>query len=406
MQIIRNRLRTATCALLAITGTAAAEGNWQLEAGALRYAEQNRVSTIEPMFKLKRDLTNGKSISAQLVFDAITGASPTGATPSNQTQTITSASGISRQVNKGVVPTSPFHDHRAALDVNYEQPLLRTLKTTIGGHLSAEKDYVSRGATLTLNWDTSDRLTTFTAGAGGNFDRVAPTGGRPEGLEWADSTERFGSANKKDMDGMIGITRILSPCWLAQLNYGRSGESGYLTEPYKVVSVLDSTGKTVDYRMEKRPDQRSTQNIMLSSAYQTGEDVIHFSYRYYWDNWGIHSHTFDLKYRFDLEQGHYLEPHVRWYTQAAANFYSTGIVKGTPLPDYATSDFRYGKMSSTMVGGKFGMETGSGEINIRVEYMVQSGASHPQQAVGVQKSYDLFPTENAVIVQIGYTIDF
>jgi hypothetical protein len=190
------------------------------------------------------------------------------------------------------------------------------------------------------------------------------------------------------------------------LNFGHSRETGYLSEPYKIVSLLNADGNTADYRTEKRPGQRTTQNIFLASAYQISEDVLHVSYRFYWDNWGIRSHTVDLKYRFDVAPGNYLEPHLRFYSQTAADFFTYGLLSSAPIPKYATSDSRYGKMNSNTIGAKYGIDTGSGELSFRLEYMAQSGNGHPNQAVGSQKQWDLFPTINVVILQIGYSVDF
>jgi hypothetical protein len=397
----------ATCALLAVAGSAAAEGNWHMESGALEYSEQGRVSVFEPVIGLKRDLTNGRSLAAKVIFDVMTGASPTGATPSDKVQTVTSASGNSQQVRSGVVPLGPFKDHRAAVELDYEQPLARTLKVAVGGHLSQETDYASRGGTFTITWDTPDRLTTLMVGAGGNFDRVFPKGGMRTGLALSSDAPMPGvTADKQAIDGLIGVSRVLSAHWLMKLNYGHARESGYLTEPYKIVSILDADGNSIDYRNENRPNQRKKENITLSSVYAVDEDVLHFSYRFFWDDWGVRSHTVDVKYRFDVAEGNYLEPHLRLYTQSAVNFYSYGLMSGAPLPRYATADYRYGKMNSQTIGAKYGVETGSGEFNIQFEYMIQSGPSHPPQAIGVQTQSDLFPSVSITIIQVGYSLDF
>jgi hypothetical protein len=405
---MRSRLRAATCALLAVAGSAAADGgDWHFDAATLKYSEQGRVSVVEPLFRLKHDFTNGRSLTGKVVFDVITGASPTGATPSDQVQTVTSASGNSQQQTRGIVPVKNFRDHRESLDLEYEQPLARTLKAIIGGQAALETDYASRGGSLTLSWDTSDRLTTFTAATSANFDRASPKGGMRTGLDLISAPTTPVSASKQILDGLVGVTRILSPRWLMQLNYGRTRETGYLTEPYKIVSIVDSTGNTIDYRNEKRPDNRQRQTIQLSSVYNVfDEDVIHVSYRFYWDDWGIRSHTVDFRYRFDLSGGHYLEPHLRFYGQSAVNFYTYGLRAGAPLPEFATSDYRYGKMNTNTFGVKYGFPVGSGELNVRLEYMVQSGNSHPSQAVGVQRQYDLFPPINITILQVGYTVNF
>ncbi|HEY3296096.1 MAG TPA: DUF3570 domain-containing protein [bacterium] len=419
---LRNRLRTATCALLAVAGTAAAEGTWQAEAGALGYSEAGRVSVFEPLARIKRTLPNGQWVAAKMVIDAMTGASPNGAMPTDHPQTFTSASSLAQSqrnrgdgegegrgptvVAPGATPLLPFQDHRVALDLEYERPLLRTLKADIGAHISGERDYISRGTTLSFSWDTPDRLTTFTAAGGANFDLVQPVGGKPKPYDLYAVTTRYGNGDKTVLDGMAGITRILSRRWLMQFNYGYGRDKGYLTEPYKLVSILLPSGSTTDYRYENRPDLRTRQDAYLNSVYQFGEDVLRTSYRYYWDTWGVKSHTADVKYRFELPHSRYLEPHVRYYTQTAADFHTFGLMDGAPLPAYATSDYRYGHLATTTIGLKYGVPTAGGELNFRAEYMRQSGDSHPSQAVGVQKNYDLFPSVNILILQIGYSRDF
>jgi hypothetical protein len=309
-------------------------------------------------------------------------------------------------IKPGRTPVRDFTDQRASFDLEYEHLLTRTLKAVAGGHLSAETDYVSRGATVTLNWDTADRLTTFTLGAAGNFDRANPTNGIPVGLAWAGTADGRTSADKTVLDGMIGVTRVLSRRWLMQLNYGHARETGYLTEPYKIVSIIAPGGTTVDYRNEKRPNSRTRQNIFHSSVYQISEDVIHLSYRYYRDDWGIKSNTLDVKYRHEFPRGHYLEPRIRYYWQSAVNFYTYGVLYDAPVPSYATSDYRYGKLRTMTCGVKYGLPISIGEFNIRAEYVRQSGDRHPQQAIGVQRNYDLFPPINIMVVQAGYSLDF
>ena len=371
----------------------------------MEYNEASRINVVEPLVSLKRDLTNARSISAKVVLDAITGASPTGAMPTDHPQTITSASGRVSTVHTGDMPKKSFRDHRASIYLSYVQPLLRTVNAEIGGHLSAESDYLSRGTTLTINWDTPDRLTTFSLGAGANSDLVEPTGGgKPLGLSPSSDPARYGNAKKKVVDGLAGISRVMSRSWLMQLNYSYTQEKGYLTEPYKVISILNADGSPHgDFVTENRPSTRMRHSVYLGSNYQFEDDVGYFSYRYYWDDWGIKAHTIDLKYRYEMDDGQYLVPHFRYYTQTAVNFFSYGLIAGDPLPLYATSDYRFGEMSTMTFGCNYAFPINDYyEFNIRLEYMRQDGNLHPTQAIGVQQTLDLFEPVNTLILQLGY----
>ena len=46
------------------------------------------------------------------------------------------------------------------------------------------------------------------------------------------------------------------------------------------------------------------------------------------DDWGIDSQTLDLHLRFAMGEGRYLQPHLRYYTQSAADFYRTVLFDG------------------------------------------------------------------------------
>ncbi|MCB9357761.1 MAG: DUF3570 domain-containing protein [Calditrichaeota bacterium] len=411
--VFRSRLRAATCTLLAVTagGAMAADfgTKWTFEGASLLYSENKRTSVFEPLLIVKRDYGDGQTLQGKFVFDAMTGASPTGAAATNKVQTFTTPSGNRYQAQTGEVPLRHFQDQRASADINWTKPLSRKLRTELGGHASAETDYASLGATATMIGDFNQKLTTLTIGGGANDDRITPVGGVPVGLTRVNSLDHEETTLSKNIvDGMIGVTQILTPRWLAQLNYSYAAEHGYLTEPYKVISVVDPiTGETAsgDYVYEKRPDQRARQSVMFSSAYHLKYDVLHISYRRYWDDWGIASNTIDLKYDLQLSDKVYLEPHWRSYHQTAADFYVYGLPRGAPLPEFASADYRFGDLTTQTIGAKIGIQTGEyQQFTARIEYMRQSGNEHPDEAVGVQRDFSLFPPIDILIMQVGYSI--
>jgi len=421
----KSRLHKAAAALLttAAAGSAFAAGpkGWDIGFSNLYYGEQSRVTVDEPMLYFRHELRNNQVLSGHVVLDAMTGASANGATPTNKVQTFTGASGQSRRfeesggeeghgptvVAPGAVPLLPFHDHRLAADVDWEVPLHRLLKGTFGGHLSAESDYTSTGLSSTFALDAPDRLTTLTLGGSFNGDNVNPIGGRPQPFASLTATRPFGSASKVTTDGLIGLTRVLTRHAMMQVNYSRSREHGYLTEPYKVVSLLDAvTGETSDYLNENRPETRNRQSVFAETVAQIMGEVMHLSYRYYWDDWGIRSSTYEARLRVGLGHGHYLEPHFRYYQQSKADFFVSGLQSGAPLPEFATSDYRLGGLIDRTIGIKYGITLqDNNEISIRAEYLRQAPQSVPRDAFGVQRLYDLFPPVNVTIVQVSYSFE-
>jgi hypothetical protein len=409
---IRGKLSAAACVLLASgagSARAAAPVKWQFEGSGLLYSEQGRASVVEPTGRITRLFPDGQTLSATLAIDAITGASPTGAIPTTTVQTTTTPSGNVRTIPVGTVPTTKFHDARGVLDLAWQKPFGNWLTTSLGTHVSREKDYQSLGANGKVSLTFMHRLTTVTVGGGYNRDGVFPRGGTRAPL--ADTTVIIGTGtNPKYVSTvLLGASRILTRRWMVGVDVSRTYERGYLTEPYKVISLVDpETGDPTGTLTEKRPATRSRRDVLASSVYHFEADVLYATDRYYWDDWGIRSNTVDLRYRHELERHRYIEPHVRYYIQTRANFFRYYILDGGPVPDFASSDVRLGPLQSVTLGATYGFKVPDqpGEWRIRGEYMRQWGKAHPQEAFGSQRLTNLSPPVGIGSLVVLYSVKF
>jgi len=441
---IRGALATATCALLGgnLPQPAMAMDpllkDWEYESALLYYSEQKRVTAVEPVISAKKDMGNDQFLTFKFVVDSLSGASANGAVPANKPQTFGSPSGQSSYtVAANETPLDPtFQDTRFAANMLWEKPATRLLKTIFGVSFSSETDYSSLGVSGNLTYDANNKNTTFTAGASYNRDAVAPTGGEHQAFtevptgstgggggdgenEGESEGASFLSGKQKNVtDLLFGVTQIINRQTLTQLNYSYGKSSGYLTDPYKLLTVVDPvTGDLVPgsdpaiyqykYLYEKRPDSRIRQNVYWKINHQFTKDVVYLTYRYYWDDWNIKSHTVDLRYRYELGRHTYLQPHARYYKQTAADFYRYFLVDGQALPDYASADYRLGAMTTTTFGLLYGAEFSKrSEFTLRAEYIRQSGEGYPSEAIGVLRNYNLFPTVNAYVFQLSYNYKF
>jgi len=415
---IRGALAAATCTVLShpVQATGPSADAWDVKTGLLFYNEKDRINIVEPIASASKITESGAVLTLRAIFDSITGASPNGATATDVTQTFTSPSGNDTYTAAaGETPMRNVRDVRYAFGVDYEHELSRLYTNTVTADISSETDYFSLGASDTVKRDFNNRQTTLAAGVGVNLDIVSPNGGMPTELQyWDVGTTPTATTTGEGDDGksklianlMVGVTQILSRRSLTQLNLSVTNSSGYLTDPYKLLSVIDSGGNTLGYRYEKRPGSRLSTALYWKYQYQLPEDVVYFSYRYFNDDWGITAHTADVKYRYELGGGKYLQPHYRYYQQTAADFYRHSLVNGDPLPQYASADLRLGEMTGTTIGLKYGMPLYQGEFSARIEKMQQNGTSHPSDAIGIQQNYDLYPTLDATIVQLGYRFKF
>jgi len=407
------RIAAAACTLITglprLLNADTENPTWQFDGSGLYYSEKDRATVVEPVARITRLFSGGRQLSAGLALDAITGASPSGALPNGETHTVTSASGTASSTPAGEVPTSSFHDFRGALDAGYVQPVGTLFSSATGATVSREKDYQSLGLSERVSLDVLHRLATVTVGGSVDDDAVFPVGGTPVGLSDGTVQLTTGHNPKHVTTLMAGLSHVVTRRLLLAATATAIRENGYLTEPYKVLSVLDPvTGVPVSQLTESRPDTRRRTAVLGSGVYHLADDVIYASYRYYWDDWGIRSHTIDLRYHLELAEHDYVVPHVRFYTQSAADFFRYALVQGEPPPEYASSDLRVGALRTLTLGCTYGFHLADtpGDLTARAEYLRQWGEGHPANAIGIQQQFDLAPGVNIVSLMVGYSVRF
>ncbi|MES2917135.1 MAG: DUF3570 domain-containing protein [Pseudomonadota bacterium] len=420
----------ASAALVGATAPLAhaGDGAWQVDTAALYYAEADgRVQAAEPVVNLKKDYGDERILSFKGVVDSLTGASPNGAAPANVQQTFTGPSGNGTySANAGELPLDDeFKDTRVALSGSWQQPVGEHTRATVGGNLSSEFDFRSIGLNGALARDLNDKNTTLSAGLALELDSIAPVGSAPKPLTAMDDQLKDGDETRTQVDLLLGVTQIINRHSLFQLNYGLSASSGYHSDPYKMVTVLDasdnliSTGVANEYKylFEARPDSRMRHSLYAQYKYIFTEDVLDLSYRFTTDDWGIQSNTLDFRYRWNATSSFYVEPHLRYYVQNEADFWKAYLKDGvdvsvgagvdpviTPLVTEASADPRLGAFTATTVGAKFGWILGrDSEFSVRVEQYDQAADVPAAPATGSLAGQELMPDTSALMVTLGYS---
>jgi Protein of unknown function (DUF3570) len=423
-------LTVATCALLgsaAPSGASAADeaSRWSLDTSVLYYGESdNRVQDLSATVAARRDFGDERSLGLTLTADTLTGASASGAIALDRPQTFTSPSGRAvYSTPAGEVPLDDtFLDTRFALNASWTQPLARLYTFSAGLGFSTEYDYTHLGANLGLTRDFNKRNTTVSVGVAYSQDDMDPVGGAPIPLaqmfDVGDSSSKLSSDSKDVLDLLVGVTQVLGRNTILRVNYSYSDASGYLNDPYKILSVVDPiTGETLlrtpaagtegpdgVYLYESRPDSRAKQSLYTELKHAFGKPVLSASYRFMTDDWGIDSHTGEVRLRWPWGGSNYIEPQLRYYMQNAADFYRSSLVNGEPLPQYASADFRLGEFDAVTFGMKFGHRTpGGNEWSARIEYYQQSGEVPREQIIGNQANREQYPDLSAIIAQFSYS---
>jgi hypothetical protein len=130
------------------------------------------------------------------------------------------------------------------------------------------------------------------------------------------------------------------------------------------------------------------------------------SYRFMTDDWAVESNTVDTTYRWNFTSNDYLEPHLRWYTQTAAEFYRAALFDGEETGlDYASADPRLGAFTGYTFGLKYGHTLPSGNSwSARLEYYQQAGEREgvPDAAAAGLEKFRIEPDLSAVMFTVGY----
>ncbi len=221
-------------------------------------------------------------------------------------------------------------------------------------------------------------------------DPLAPAGEIDS--EYDFNTHRRTSAtlhgNRQDWNVQTGLSQIIGKNDVLELGMGYTRSTGYLSNPYKLVTVRSIQGVPGQFApgaplahpvygpltsgyysiLEVRPDERNqyTWNLSLNHYFQPLDAAWHFDYRFSHDDWGINAHTFDVDWVQPLESGWTVTPRVRYYSQSAADFYTPLLTEvivynpntGNPiksrknrfLPEFYSSDHRLSGFGSISGG--------------------------------------------------------
>jgi Protein of unknown function (DUF3570) len=403
-------------------------GDWSIDSALAYYHENGRIQAIEPIVDLKDDLGDGQAFDLKLTFDSLSGASPNGALPSKQPQTFASPSAHSLSavpqtyttasgqlavesspiytISPGQLPADPnYHDQRLAAAFDWDRPLGRLTDVSFGGKLSYEHDFLSASIDATLARYFNQKNTTVSLDVNGEFDTINPIGGTPvAGSDYALFKKTSGADHKNGAGVILGLTQVINQHWLTELNLSADRFSGYLNDPYKIISVLDAAGGTSGYLYERRPSERMRRSVYLENRVGFNRLSMALGLRYFRDDWGVHSETAELRVRWwNPQRDRYLEPLVREYRQSAANFYTPWLASAGAQLVYGSADQRLAAFDATTFGLKYGARIAdTQELSVRFEYYRQA-IRDPRAAPSALQGLDLYPGLKAILVQVSWS---
>ena len=225
-----------------------------------------------------------------------------------------------------VLSGATIRDHRTAANVAWTRDSGGNDTTTLSASYSKERDYqaTSIGAERSIPLNAA-----LTFGFGGSFshDEIRPTD--------AEEFNRIERAQKNTASIFGSLAWVLDRSSVLQTGVQLNRDTGYLSDPYKLVSVGS------DLLDDHRPDTRTEAAWLVRYRRAiTATGALHVDYRLAWNSWGQHSQSIDIAWYQSLGDGWRLTPGVRYYTQDQARFYAPFF--GVDHGNFYSSDYRLG----------------------------------------------------------------
>ncbi len=154
----------------------------------------------------------------------------------------------------------------------------------------------------------------------------------------------FESENRNSYSLSLSFSQILSQKLQGALFMDVVSQNGLLSTPFQRVYFSDFEDFYIDDfqladNVEQLPDSRFKIPVGGRLNYYLNDLVVLRSYyRFYWDDWGISSHTASLEAPFKLTEKFTIYPSYRYYTQTAADYFYPKE-RALSTYDFYTSDY-------------------------------------------------------------------
>jgi hypothetical protein len=168
-------------------------------------------------------------------------------------------------------------------------------------------------------------------------------------LDWFDrflvTGERKGRSQRSTTMGSAGITQVLAPTTIANLNYGLTVQEGELGNTWSAVPLTNLTRGP-----EILPTERVRHALVGRIAqFLPWNGALRLYYRFYADDWGIAAHSVEGQLLQRLTPTFYIGALYRYHTQTGPYFFTTLAPPGAAL---RVADSDLAPLQSQTFGGK------------------------------------------------------
>jgi hypothetical protein len=295
---------------------------YQSQAGPVLGAGSERATIIEPQMEIIATQGDRLTHRIWIPVDVVTAASPDAIDQTPASADI--VSGASRKVVSGTFDWM----------VTYRADAVTQLSMRNALHLEEPLRSWSNG--LAARRSFADESTVVSANVIESFD-------------WFDHFDitgrRHGHANRTGTTGSLGVTQVMTPTTLVNVNYGITVLAGTLGNTWNSVPL--GTGARGP---EILPQERVRHALVgRASQFLPWNGALRLYYRFYADDWGIVAHSVEGQLMQRLFPFLYVGALYRFHTQTGASFFTS---LGTDNGELRVADSDLAPLDSQTVGGK------------------------------------------------------
>lgn len=254
--------------------------------------------------------------------------------------------------------------------------------TTLSAGISAstEYDYQSYGASVSYAQKNRNRMGEFTAKLQVFLDQVkliTPIELRPGGNGNEDD-DHYPSTSRNTFAGSLSYSQIINESLQVMFLADVVQQQGYLGLPFHRVYFTDGS-----VQQEKLPDSRFKLPLGVRGSYFIGDHfILRGYYRYYTDDWGLHSHTASLEVPVKISPFLSLSPFYRFYSQIAVS--SFALYKMHNKTDqFYTSNFDLSSFNSQFFGAGIHLTPTKGVLSIKRLNTLELRYGHYSKTTGM-----------------------
>jgi len=315
----------------------------------LQYDENNnRVSVSAPSLSASYDIGTDYTIKADIVHDAVSGA-----TPAWKPDSLSGASGRDNSSDY-IYENQNFDEARNAGSVMLTTRFENRDELYTGFDYSRESDFDSKSVSAEyMHYTNKSHNQSINIGLSYAFNEILSNNRNSNKYKDDDDDENEydsdSGASQKETSTSIniqaGINQVVNDHSAIKIEGFAILDDGYLTNPHSNV-VRDYSTAEQKLVTENRPDKRTAYGVNIKYITMFGNNLsFKANYRFYTDDWDVTSHTVDHDIYYNLNKKVTLGAGFRIYTQSEANFYNKNRDFFTD-EEFASSDERLSKFEA------------------------------------------------------------